>query len=102
MLANGIIDCVVGLVTVKFFSIRSKWISSVNANSSSMVTPKNTDDLGSNCIPGIVRLFSHLDIAWEKLEEIIALLESEWKITEGKTVDLYKEEIENLKTLLKK
>ena len=39
-------------------------ISSVMANSSSIVTPKNTDSLGSSSMSGVLRPFSHLLTAW--------------------------------------
>lgn len=38
----------------------------------------------------------------EKLHEIIALLENDWNITEGKTVDFYTREIGNLAKMLNK
>ncbi|MNC51841.1 Tetratricopeptide repeat protein [compost metagenome] len=38
----------------------------------------------------------------EKLHEIIALLENDWNITEGKTVDFYTREIGNLAKMLDK
>jgi len=39
------------------------------------------------------------DKAIEKLQEIIELLKSDWKVTEGKAVDYYKREIDRLKAM---
>lgn len=61
--------------------------------------PKYTDSL--EAISYIYKIQGKYDKAIEKLKEILALLSSDWKVTEGKTVDLYKEEIKLLKTLLK-
>lgn len=62
--------------------------------------PKYTDSLIA--ISHIYEIQGKYDKAIEKLEEIIALLESDWNVTEGKTVDSHKGEIEHFKTLLKK
>lgn len=56
--------------------------------------PKYADPLIA--MSHIYEIQSKYDKAIEKLEEVIALLESHWQITEGKTVDFYKGEIENL------
>ncbi|MFD1176431.1 helix-turn-helix domain-containing protein [Paenibacillus puldeungensis] len=56
--------------------------------------PKYADALIA--IYHIYEIQGKYDKAIEKLEEVIALLESDWKITEGKTVDFYRGEIENL------
>lgn len=61
--------------------------------------PKYTDSLES--ISHIYEIQGEYAKAIEKLEEILALLERDWKVTEGKTVDFYKREIENLKIMLK-
>lgn len=59
--------------------------------------PKYTDSL--QAISHIYEIQGKYDKAIEKLQEIIVLLEKDWKVTEGKTVDYYKGEIENLKIL---
>jgi tetratricopeptide (TPR) repeat protein len=60
--------------------------------------PKYTDSLIA--IYHIYVIQGKYDKAIEKLQEIIAHLESDWQITEGKTVDFYVGEIENLKIML--
>jgi tetratricopeptide (TPR) repeat protein len=60
--------------------------------------PKYTDSLIA--ISHIYEIQGKYDKAIEKLYEIIALLESDWKVTEGRTVDYYKREIEKLKIML--
>lgn len=60
--------------------------------------PKYTDAFIA--IVHIYKIQNQYDKAITKLEEIIALLEKDWQITEGKTVDVFKEEINNLKALL--
>jgi transcriptional regulator with XRE-family HTH domain len=60
--------------------------------------PKYTDSLIA--ISHIYEIQGKYDKAIEKLYEIIALLESDWKVTEGRTVDFYKREIEKLKIML--
>jgi len=62
--------------------------------------PKYTD--AWIAIYHIYEIQGQYDKAIEKIQEIIVLLESDWKITEGKTVDFYKGEIENLKIMLNK
>ncbi|WP_422660625.1 helix-turn-helix domain-containing protein [Paenibacillus sp. EC2-1] len=57
--------------------------------------PKYSDSL--EAISHIYEIQGKYDKAIEKLHEIITLLESDWKITEGKTVDYYKGEKDNLK-----
>lgn len=62
--------------------------------------PKYTDSLIA--ISHIYEIQGKYDKAIEKLQEIIALLECDWKVTEGKTVDFYIREIEELKIKLNK
>lgn len=62
--------------------------------------PKYSDSL--EAISHIYEIQGKYDKAIEKLQDIIALLESDWKITEGKTVDFYKREIEKFKIMLNK
>jgi len=62
--------------------------------------PKYTDSLIA--ISHIYEIQGKYDMAIEKLEEIIRLLESDWNVTEGKTIDSHQGEIEHFKTLLKK
>lgn len=62
--------------------------------------PKYTDSLIA--ISHIYEIQGKYDRAIEKLDEIISLLESNWNITEGRTVDSHKREIEYFKTMLKK
>jgi transcriptional regulator with XRE-family HTH domain len=63
-------------------------------------SPKYTDSLIA--ISHIYEIQGNYKKAIEKLKEIILLLESDWKITEGKTVDFYEKEIEKLKFRLNK
>jgi tetratricopeptide (TPR) repeat protein len=60
--------------------------------------PKYTDSL--EAISHIYEIQGKYEKAIEKLQEIIELLESDWKITEGAKVDLYLEGIEKLKVML--
>ncbi|WP_438496605.1 helix-turn-helix domain-containing protein [Paenibacillus sp. IHBB 3054] len=60
-------------------------------------SPKYTDAL--EAIYHIYEIQGKYEKAIEKLQEIIALLERDWKTTEGKTVDFYRGEIENFKKL---
>ncbi|CQR54862.1 helix-turn-helix domain-containing protein [Paenibacillus riograndensis] len=60
--------------------------------------PKYTDSF--EAISHIYKIQGKYDKSIEMLQEIIALLESDWNITEGKTVDFYHREIENLKIML--
>lgn len=60
--------------------------------------PKYTDSLIA--ISHIYEIQGKYNKAIEKLQEIITLLESDWKITEGETVDFYKREIEKLTAYL--
>lgn len=60
--------------------------------------PKYTDSLIA--ISHIYEIQGEYNKAIEKLDEIIALLESDWNITEGRTVDSHKKEIEYFKTML--
>ncbi|MGN7764472.1 helix-turn-helix domain-containing protein [Paenibacillus sp. 22594] len=62
--------------------------------------PKYLDSLIA--ISHIHEIQGKYDKAIEKLEEIIKQLEINWGIAEGKTVDFYKGEIENLKIMLNK
>ncbi|WP_187355396.1 helix-turn-helix domain-containing protein [Paenibacillus tengchongensis] len=48
----------------------------------------------------IYKIQEKYDKAIETLEEILSLLEKDWHITEGKTVDAFKEEINDLEILL--
>jgi len=57
--------------------------------------PKYSDSL--EAISHIYEIQGKYDMAIEKLQEIIALLRSDWNVTEGKMVDFYKREIERLK-----
>lgn len=60
--------------------------------------PKYWDSL--EAISHIYEIQEKYDKAIEKMDEIIVLLKSGWKITEGETVDFYKREIERLKKML--
>ncbi|MNO17210.1 helix-turn-helix protein [compost metagenome] len=63
-------------------------------------SPKYTDAL--EAISHIHVIKGEYNKSIEKLQEIIELLERDWKVTEGKTVDFYKREIDNLMILLNK
>jgi transcriptional regulator with XRE-family HTH domain len=63
-------------------------------------SPKYTDSLIA--VSHIYEIQGNYDKAIEKLKDIIMLLESDWKITEGKTVDFYKKEIEKLRLTMNK
>jgi transcriptional regulator with XRE-family HTH domain len=63
-------------------------------------SPKYTDSLIA--ISHIYEIQGKYDKAIEKLQEIIALLKSDWKVTEGETVDFYRREIERLDSVLNK
>jgi transcriptional regulator with XRE-family HTH domain len=62
--------------------------------------PKYTDSLIAIC--HIYEIQGNYGKAIEKLHEIITLLENDWKITEGKTVDFYEREIEKFSGVLNK
>ena len=62
--------------------------------------PKYTDSLIA--ISHIYEIQGKYDKAIEKFREIIVLLESDWKVTEGEPVDFYKREIEKYKIILNK
>ena len=62
--------------------------------------PKYTDSL--EAISHIYEIQGKYDEAANKIHEIISLLGNDWKITEGKTIDFYKHEIEKLKNPLGK
>jgi len=61
--------------------------------------PKYTDSLIA--IFHIYEIQGKYDKVIEKLQEILDLLERDWNVTEGRTVEFYKSEIERFKTLLK-
>lgn len=61
-------------------------------------SPQYTDSLIA--ISQIYEIQGSYDKTIEKLEEIITLLERDWTITEGKTVDFFQGEIAKLKTRL--
>lgn len=61
--------------------------------------PKYTDSLIA--ISHIYEIQREYDKAIEKIQEILPLLESDWKVTEGEGVDFYIREIERLKILNK-
>ncbi|MEK4346084.1 helix-turn-helix domain-containing protein [Paenibacillus sp. FSL P4-0184] len=63
-------------------------------------SPKYTDAF--EAISHIYIIKGEYDKSIEKHHEIIELLERDWRVTEGKTVDFYKREIENLKIMLNK
>ena len=63
-------------------------------------SPKYTDAF--EAISHIYIIKGEYDKSIEKHHEIIELLERDWKVTEGKTIDFYKREIENLKIMLNK
>ena len=60
--------------------------------------PKYTDSL--EAIVHIHNIQGNYEKSMEKLHDILALLASDWNITEGKTVDFYTGEIENLTKML--
>lgn len=62
--------------------------------------PKYTDSL--EAISHIYEIQGKYAKTIETLQEIISLLESDWRIKEGKTVDFYIKEIERLKMKLNK
>lgn len=63
-------------------------------------SPKYTDSLIA--IYHIYEIQGKYDKAMEKIQEIILLLQVDWKITEGETVDFYKREMEKLRIALNK
>lgn len=60
-------------------------------------SPKYTDSLIA--ISHIYEIQGKYDKAIEELHDIITLLESDWKVTEGEGVDFYIREIERLNIL---
>lgn len=61
-------------------------------------SPKYTDSFIA--ISHIYEIQGKYDKAIDKFQQVIKLIETDWKVTEGESVDYYEREIEKLKTMM--